>query len=80
MSRDQAAVYLITAEISEALLEDQRQRDLYDVWRAARRKWGKSVPAHANIDITELRGCISNLLMLQVEDDGQDFQYLVHGT
>ena len=40
----------------------------------------KSVPAHANIDITELRECIGNLLMLQVEDDGQDFQYLVHGT
>ena len=41
MSRDQAAVYLITAEISDALLEGQRQRDLYDVWRAARRKWEK---------------------------------------
>ena len=80
MSRDQAAVYLITAEISYALLEDQRQRDLYEVWRAARKKWGKSVIAHANIDITELRECIGNLLMLQVKDDGQGFQYLDHGT
>ena len=80
MSRDQAAVYLITADISDALLEDPRQRDLYDIWRAARRKWRKLVSAHANIDITELRGCIGNLLMLQVEDDGQDLQYLVHGT
>ena len=34
----------------------------------------------ADIDITELRECIGNLLMLQVEDGGCDFRYLVHGT
>ena len=80
MSSDKAAVYLFTAEISDALLADERQRNLYRVWLAACERSGQSVPARADINITELRECIGNLLMLQVEDGGRDFRHLVHGT
>ena len=80
MSSDKAAVHLFTAEISDALLADECQRYLYHVWLAAYERLGKSVPVRPDIDITELRECIGNLLMLQVEDGGRDFRYLVHGT
>jgi hypothetical protein len=60
-------------------LADERQRNLYHVWLAACERSGKSVPARADIDITELRECNGNLLMLQVEDGGRDFRYLIHG-
>jgi hypothetical protein len=80
MSSDKAAVHLFTAEISDALLADERQRNLYHVWLAACERSGKSVPVRPDIDITELRECIGNLLMLQVEGGGRDFRYLVHGT
>ena len=80
MSSDKAAVHLFTAEIPDALLADECQRYLYHVWLAAHERLGKSVPVRPDIDITELRECIGNLLMLQVEDGGCDFRYLVHGT
>ena len=80
MSSDKAAVHLFTAEISDALLADERQQNFYHVWLAACERSGKSVPVRPDIDITELRECIGNLLMLQVEDGGRDFRYLVHGT
>jgi len=80
MSSDKAAVHLSTAEISHALLADERQRNLCCVWLAACERSGQSVPARADIDITELRECIGNLLMLQVEDGGRNFRYLVLGT
>jgi len=80
MSSDKAAVHLFTAEISDALLADERQRNLYRVWLAACERSGQSVPARADINITELRECIGNLLMLQAEGGGRDFRHLVHGT
>ena len=80
MSSDKAAVHLVTAEIADARVADERQRNLYHVWLAACERSGKSVPVRPDIDITELRECIGNLLMLQVEDGGRYFRYLVHGT
>ena len=65
--------------MQDALLADESQRNLYRVWLAACERSGQSVPAGADINITKLRECIGNLLMLQVEDGGRDFRYLVHG-
>ena len=77
---ERAEILVCTKDIADEFLDISSQRNLYEVWQAARGASGGAVPNRGDIDVLDLRDCMGHLLMLDVVDGGRDFLYRVHGT
>ncbi len=61
-----------------AQIEDDRLRELYDYWRG--KHHGDRLPSRADIDPVEIPRLLSNIALLRVVDDGEDFVFDLAGT
>ncbi|MDJ0951901.1 MAG: PAS domain-containing protein [Alphaproteobacteria bacterium] len=69
-----------TSAIHDDLLEIPGLRQLWQRWSAARQAADGRLPARADFDVLELKDCLGNLMLLDVETGGRDFRYRVYGT